>query len=91
MANIFNTLNTVRDNLIDEIIDAERLLKGTGVDEASLRDELRKLDLFALAQTSTCAQAAVQLRQQNELTIETRRLIEAQRRSELNKTKSYLS
>lgn len=83
-------MNTVRNSLIDEIVDAERYLNGQ-VDEARLRDEIGKFNLFALTETSAYAREAVQLRQQNELAVETRRMIEAQRRREADKTKDFLS
>ena len=83
-------MNTVRNSLIDEIVEAQRILNGQ-IDEARLRDEIGKLNLFSLTETSSYACEAVKLRQQNELALETQRLIEAQRRREADKTKNYLS
>lgn len=88
MANITSIL---RDSLIGEIVEAQRFLKGTEVDEAGLRAELGKNNLFALAEASTYAREAVQLRQFTEAAIETRRMIEGQRRKERTGPKNYLS
>lgn len=84
-------LSLVKESLIEEVISAERYLKGAEVDEAKMTDELGKLNLFSLTETSAYAREAVQLRQLNDAAYETRRMIEASRRQEEDKGKKYLS